>query len=116
MMFEERPWGSYTILNSGVSYQVKKLVISPGKRISMQSHKFRAEHWFVVSGEGVAELNDDIITVLPGDSVDVSIGVKHRVTNRGEGDLVLIEVQTGTSFSEEDIIRYEDDYGRVAQK
>ena len=116
MMFEERPWGSYTILNSGVSYQVKKLVISPGKRISMQSHKFRAEHWFVVSGEGVAELNDDIITVLPGDSVDVSIGVKHRVTNRGEGDLVLIEVRTGTSFSEEDIIRYEDDYGRVAQK
>jgi mannose-6-phosphate isomerase len=116
MMFEERPWRSYTILHSGVSYQVEKLVISPGKRISMQSHKFRAEHWFVVAGQGVAELNDDIITVLPGDSVDVAIGVKHRVTNGGEGDLVLIEVQTGTSFSEEDIIRYEDDYGRVAQK
>ena len=116
MTFEKRPWGSYTILHSGVNYQVKKLTISPGKRISMQSHKFRAEHWFVVSGEGIAELNDDIITVLPGDSVDVAIGVKHRVTNGGEGDLVLIEVQTGTSFSEEDIIRYEDDYGRVAQK
>lgn len=99
-----------------MNYQVKKLVISSGKRISIQSHKFRVEYWFVVPGEGVAELNDDIITVLPGDSVDVSIGVKHRITNSGEGDLVLIEIQTGTSFSEEDIIRYEDNYGRVAQK
>jgi mannose-6-phosphate isomerase-like protein (cupin superfamily) len=116
MKFEERPWGNYTVLYTDESCQVKKLLVNPGKRISLQSHKFRAEHWFVVSGEGVAELNDDIITVLPGDSIDVAIGVKHRVINRGEGDLVLIEVQTGTSFSEEDIIRYEDDYGRVARK
>lgn len=116
MSFQERPWGHYAVLHSEDSCQVKKLSISPGRRISLQSHKFRAEHWFVVSGEGVAELNNESFALKPGSSVDVAIGVKHRITCKGRDVLVLFEVQTGAYFGEEDIVRYEDDYGRVVEE
>jgi mannose-6-phosphate isomerase-like protein (cupin superfamily) len=112
MNFEERPWGNYTVLYTDETSQVKKLVVNPGKRISLQSHKFRAEHWFIVSGQGTAELDDREIEVSPGDSIDVPIGSKHRISSCESKPLVFIEVQTGTSFAEEDIVRYEDDFGR----
>lgn len=112
MNFEERPWGNYTVLQSEATFQVKKLIVNPGKRISLQSHKFRAEHWFIVSGHGTAELNGKEIEVGPGDSINVPIESKHRITCREAMPLVFIEVQTGSSFAENDIIRYEDDYGR----
>jgi len=86
--------------------------VNPGKRISLQSHKFRAEHWFVVSGQGTAEVDEKEITVGPGDSINVPIGSKHRISCAGASPLVFIEVQTGSSFAENDIIRYEDDFGR----
>jgi len=113
MNFEERPWGSYTVLQSEATFQVKKLVVNSGKRISLQSHKFRAEHWFIVSGRGTAELDGKEIEVGPEDSVDVPIGSKHRITCGMAEPLVFIEVQTGSSFAEDDIVRYEDDFGRV---
>jgi mannose-6-phosphate isomerase len=112
MQFEKRPWGNYTVLHSEDSCQVKKLVVNPGKRISLQSHEFRAEHWFIVSGEGVAELDGEVIEVSPGDSIDVPIGSKHRISCGESIPLVFIEVQTGSSFAEDDIVRYEDDFGR----
>jgi mannose-6-phosphate isomerase-like protein (cupin superfamily) len=112
MIFEERPWGNYTVLYTDENCQVKKLVVNPGKRISLQSHKYRAEHWFVVSGKGSAELDDKEITLGPGDAIDVAVGSKHRISSGAHGALVFIEVQTGSSFAEEDIIRYEDDFGR----
>ena len=112
MHFEERPWGNYTILHTDDSCQVKKLVVNPGKRISLQSHKFRAEHWFVVSGQGIAELDSLEMQVGPGVSIDVPIGSKHRISCTGSERLVFIEVQTGSSFDEDDIIRYADDFGR----
>ncbi len=112
MHFEERPWGNYTILHADENCQVKQLVVHPGKRISLQSHQFRAEHWFIVSSQGVAELDGKKIEVGPGDSVDVPIGSKHRISCSGAEPLVFIEVQAGSSFSEDDIIRYEDDFGR----
>jgi mannose-6-phosphate isomerase-like protein (cupin superfamily) len=112
MHFEERPWGNYTVLHTDENCQVKKLVVNPGKRISLQSHKFRAEHWFIVSGQGIAELNGVQMEVQPGDSIDVPIGSKHRISCGKTESLVIIEVQTGTSFSEEDIVRFEDDFGR----
>jgi mannose-6-phosphate isomerase-like protein (cupin superfamily) len=112
MNFEERPWGNYTVLYTDETCQVKKLVVNPGKRISLQSHKFRNEHWFVVSGQGTAEVDEKEITVESGDSIDVPIGSKHRITCSQASPLVLIEVQTGSSFAENDIIRYEDDFGR----
>ena len=92
--------------------QVKKIVVCPGKRLSLQSHKFRAEHWFIVSGQGNAELDEAKIVLNPGDSVDVPVGAKHRISCISEGVLVIVEVQTGSSFAEEDIVRYEDDFGR----
>jgi len=112
MHFEERPWGNYTVLHTDENCQVKKLVVNPGKRISLQSHKFRAEHWFIVSGQGIAELDGVEMLVGAGVSIDVPIGSKHRISCTGSDHLVLIEVQTGSSFVEDDIIRYEDDFGR----
>lgn len=111
MNFQDRPWGNYTILHTENVCQVKKLVLSPGKRISLQSHKFRSEHWFIVSGQGIAELDEDKILVGPGDSVDVPIGSRHRITCSSLEPLVFIEVQTGSSFAEDDILRFEDDFG-----
>ena len=113
MNFEERPWGNYTVLHTDDKCQVKKLVVNPGKRISLQSHEFRAEHWFIVSGQGIAELDGNEVTVGPGHSVDVSIGSKHRISCDSPEPLIFIEVQTGSSFVEADIVRYEDDFGRI---
>jgi mannose-6-phosphate isomerase-like protein (cupin superfamily) len=113
MNFEERPWGNYTVLYTDETCQVKKLVVNPGKRISLQSHKFRAEHWFIVSGRGTAELDSKELEVGPGDSVDVAIGSKHRISCGMTKPLVFIEVQTGSSFAEDDIVRYDDDFGRL---
>jgi mannose-6-phosphate isomerase-like protein (cupin superfamily) len=113
MNFEERPWGNYTVLYTDETCQVKKLVLNPGKRISLQSHEFRAEHWFIVSGQGTAELDDTEIEVGPGDSIDVPIGSKHRIASNPSEPLVFVEVQTGSSFSEDDIVRYDDDFGRI---
>ena len=112
MNFEERPWGYYTVLLTEETCQVKKLLVNPGKRISLQSHKFRAEHWFIVSGRGTAELDGKEIEVGPGDTIDVPIGCKHRVSCHSAEPLVFIEVQTGSSFDESDIVRHSDDFGR----
>ena len=114
MNFQERPWGNYTVLHADENCQVKRLVVNPGKRISLQSHQYRAEHWFVVSGQGTAELDGMDIEVGPGDSINIPIGSKHRVSSSATIPLIFIEVQTGSSFTEDDIIRYEDDFGRIA--
>lgn len=81
MHFEQRPWGNYTILHTDENCQVKKLVVNPGKRISLQSHKYRAEHWFIVSGQGTAEIDGTEIRVQAGISVNVPIGSKHRISS-----------------------------------
>jgi mannose-6-phosphate isomerase-like protein (cupin superfamily) len=112
MTFEERPWGNYTILSSDSTFQVKKLVVNPGRRLSLQSHKFRAEHWFVVQGQGICQLDGAEFILNPGDSIDMPIESKHRISCISEIDLVFIEVQTGSSFEEDDIVRYQDDFGR----
>ena len=113
MNFEERPWGNYTVLYSDGTCQVKKLVVNPGKRISLQSHKYRSEHWFIVSGEGIAEFDGEKIEVSPGDSIDIPVGSKHRISCGASRPLIFMEIQTGSSFNEDDIIRYEDDFGRM---
>ena len=115
MNFEERPWGNYTVLYTDAVCQVKKLAVKPGLRLSLQSHQFRAEHWFIVSGQGTALLDNLKISLNPGDSIDVPIGAKHRISCTSESDLVFIEVQTGTSFDEADITRFSDDYGRTSK-
>jgi mannose-6-phosphate isomerase len=109
-----RPWGSYTVLHEQeASHKVKLIEVSAGQRLSLQSHRLRAEHWFVVSGEGVVSRDDDRIPVGPGSSIDIGMGMRHRIESTGSGALVFIEIQHGVSFHEDDIVRYEDDYGRT---
>ncbi len=109
---DERPWGSYVVLDGAPDHKVKRIVVRPGKRLSLQVHRFRAEHWFVVAGSGVATVGSDIVGLGPGDSLDIAVETAHRIENAGDEDLVFIEVQTGESFAEDDIVRLDDDFGR----
>jgi mannose-6-phosphate isomerase-like protein (cupin superfamily) len=112
MISEDRPWGRYTILYTGPDCQVKRIEVAPGKRLSLQSHQFRAEHWFIVSGTGTAQVGDSTFAIKPGDTIDISILEKHRISADENGTLSFIEVQTGSSFDEQDIVRHQDDFGR----
>lgn len=108
-----RPWGHYTVLDDAAGHKVKRIVVSPGKRLSYQRHSRRAEHWFVVSGSGEALLDGQPVAVGAGSTVDVPVECAHRITNTGAQELVFIEVQHGEYFGEDDIVRLEDDFGRA---
>jgi len=109
----ERPWGSYTVLAEGDHFKVKTIEVRPGQRLSYQRHQRRAEHWFVVAGQGVITLDGGTIEVQTGDSADVPRGAAHRIQNTGSVPLVFVEVQHGDYFGEDDIVRLDDDYGRL---
>jgi len=112
--FDERPWGSYTVLDDELfDHKVKRLVVAPGKRLSYQKHGQRAEHWFIVNGTATVTLDGVERDYSAGDSVDIALGQAHRCENRGTTPVVLIEVQYGTYFGEDDIERLEDDFGRA---
>jgi mannose-6-phosphate isomerase len=112
--FSERPWGSYTVLDdTAATYKIKQLVVNPGQRLSYQTHAHRSEHWFVISGIATVVLDGVTQAVSPGHSVDVPVGTAHRCENQGTDPVVFIEIQTGTYFGEDDIVRLEDDYGRT---
>ena len=111
--YEERPWGSFTILDEGENYKVKRVEIQPGKRLSYQRHSQRAEHWCVVRGTAKVTLNDKEVLVYPGSTVDIERGDDHRIENPDETQpLIFIETQTGEYFGEDDIERLDDDFGR----
>ena len=110
---EARPWVRFDVLETSERYQVKRLEVLPDRRLSYQTHRFRSEHWLVVSGRGVAVLDGRAIEVASGMSVDVAIGVAHRIENNGDAPLVIIEVQRGSCLGEADIVRLDDDYGRA---
>lgn len=109
----EKPWGAYTVLGEGDGHKVKRLEVLPGQRLSYQRHARRAEHWFIVMGSALVHLDDAEIQLAAGDAVDIPLGAAHRVSNVGAGTLVLVEVQTGAYFGEDDIERLSDDYGRL---
>lgn len=109
----DRPWGSYQVIETDERFQVKRIAVSPGRRLSYQRHQRRAEHWFVVQGAGVVTLDGEDRPVRAGEAVDVAVGAAHRISNTGEQDLVFVEVQTGDYFGEDDIVRIEDDFGRA---
>ena len=112
--FDQRPWGSFTVLDEGDGYKVKRLEILPGKRFSYQRHSRRAEHWFVVFGTAKVTLNGSEILVKAGESLDIRCGDAHRIENPEPCEmLILIETQTGEYFGEDDIERLEDDFGRI---
>lgn len=113
-LHEERPWGSFTILDESENFKVKRIEVLPGKRLSYQRHQRRAEHWFVVQGTAKVTLNGSEILVESGKAIDIEVGTAHRVENPHDADtLVFIETQTGSYFGEDDIERLDDDFGRA---
>jgi mannose-1-phosphate guanylyltransferase/mannose-6-phosphate isomerase len=107
-----RPWGSYQSVDNGARHQVKRIVVKPGGRLSLQKHHHRAEHWIVVRGAAQVTVNEDVKTVHENESIYIPMGAVHRLENPGKIMLELIEVQTGSYLGEDDIIRIEDDYQR----
>ena len=107
-----RPWGSYQSVDNGDRHQVKRIVVKPGGRLSLQKHHHRAEHWIVVRGAARVTVNDTVKTVHENESIYIPMGAVHRLENPGKIMLELIEVQTGSYLGEDDIIRIEDDYQR----
>ncbi len=107
-----RPWGSFVVLADEKSYKVKRITVKPGGRLSLQSHRYRCEHWLVAKGQGLVTIDDENKLLAEGEYAFIPIGARHRLENPGEGLLEIIEIQRGSYFGEDDIIRYEDDYGR----
>ena len=107
-----RPWGSYETLVLGDRFQVKQIVVNPGASLSLQMHHHRAEHWVVVSGTAEVQVDDSIQMLTEDQSVYIPIGAKHRLSNPGKLPLTLIEVQSGSYLGEDDIVRFDDVYGR----
>ena len=112
-LVDERPWGRFTSLDQGDGYQVKRIEVLPGKRLSYQTHEQRAERWTIVQGTGAVTLDGRRIPVSPGVFVEIPIRAAHRIENSGQDLLIFIEVQCGTYLGEDDITRLEDDFGRV---
>lgn len=111
-----RPWGKYEVLiDNAKNHKVKKITVFPGASLSLQSHEYRSEHWVVVKGTAEAVNGENTLTLHENESTYIPAGARHRLANSGKGDLEIIEVQTGEYLGEDDIARYEDDYGRIPE-
>ena len=113
MSQEYRPWGFYEVLSDNHDHKVKRITVYPDKRLSYQRHQKRSEHWYILRGQALITLNDNNYAKSSGESIDIAKAMKHRIANTGTENLVFIEVQTGTYFGEDDIERFEDDFGRI---
>ena len=113
MEYEKRPWGQYWVLEDSSFYKVKRILVNPGGRLSYQFHYKRCEVWTVVSGKAIITLDGIDKEYGVGDVAIIPVGTKHRVKNSNDIPLVFIEVQYGTYFGEDDIVRIEDDYNRI---
>ena len=107
-----KPWGSFEIIDEGTNHTVKKIIVHPEGKLSLQSHEHRSEHWIIVEGIAKVTIDDEVKLVTEGQSVYVPLGAVHRLENPSESPMVLIEVQIGSCLSEDDIVRYEDIYAR----
>lgn len=112
MAIDHRPWGFYEVLADEPDHKIKRITVHPAARLSLQRHKRRSEHWYIIHGDASVTMNDLVIQLLGGESIDIPVETAHRIQNNGVNDLVYIEVQTGDYFGEDDIERLEDDYGR----
>lgn len=108
-----RAWGSYTVLEEGLGYKIKKIMVHPGAKLSLQMHHKRSEHWVVVEGVATVTCGESVYTIQMNQSTFVPMGVKHRLENATDRPLRLVEVQSGGYLGEDDIVRFQDDYGRV---
>jgi len=114
--FDQRPWGTFTVLDEGRDFKVKRIEVFPGKRLSYQKHAQRAEHWVVVQGTANVTIDNQEVVLEAGQAIDIAIGAAHRVENPGEQTLLFIEVQRGDYLGEDDIVRLQDDFGRAPEK
>lgn len=110
---DHRPWGYYRVLGDEADHKVKRIVVYPGQRLSLQRHQHRSEHWYFLQGKAIVRNGDDEFPVEAGMSVNIPRGAWHRIGNTGDTDMVFIEVQQGDYLGEDDIERSEDDYGRI---
>jgi mannose-6-phosphate isomerase len=110
---DHRPWGYYKVLADEDDHKVKRIVVYPGQRLSLQRHQHRAEHWYIIRGKAIVCRNDEEFSLQAGSSVDIPQFSWHRISNPGTDNMVFIEVQKGDYFGEDDIERSEDDYGRT---
>ena len=108
-----RPWGWYDSIDAGPRFQVKRILVKPGASLSLQMHHHRAEHWIVVSGTAEVVNGDQLLTLTENQSTYIPLGQKHRLANPGKVPLEIIEVQSGSYLGEDDIVRFEDSYGRA---
>lgn len=107
-----RPWGTYQTIERGNNYQVKRITVNPGGQLSLQSHNRRTEHWVVVQGKATVVCGEKECVLVADERIYIPVKTKHRMSNFGEEEIVFIEVQTGDYLGEDDIVRYEDIYGR----
>ena len=110
---EDRPWGTWEVLAVGEGYIVKRIIVKPHQKLSLQSHEYRSEHWIIACGTGTVTLDDEIIEAPQDRHIYIKDHQKHRMENATDLPMVFIEVQAGDTLDENDIIRYEDVYGRV---
>jgi mannose-1-phosphate guanylyltransferase/mannose-6-phosphate isomerase len=110
-----RPWGSYTVLEEGPGFKIKRIEVAPGGRLSLQRHAHRSEHWVVTAGEATVTSGDSVSRLKPNESAFIPIGTIHRLENLGTTPLQIIEVQVGSYVGEDDIQRFDDKYGRTGQ-
>ena len=108
-----RPWGTYRTIEQEKNYQIKHIVVFPGKRLSYQYHRHRSEHWTIIKGQGLMTLNNNDYKMKVDDSMYIPIEAKHRMSNISNDDLEFIEIQIGDYLGEDDIVRIIDDYGRL---
>lgn len=109
----KRPWGTYQTIYESDMVHIKQIVVWPDSRLSYQFHRKRNEHWYIISGKGMAIISDCHRKISPGDSLNIKKMTPHRIANYSEDNLVFIEIQTGEYFGEDDIVRLEDDYNRT---
>ena len=114
-MKEERPWGWYEVIDQGDRFKVKNIEVKPDWSLSLQQHHHRTEHWIVVSGTALVQLNDAKQLLAENQSTYIPLGCKHRLSNPGKIPLKIIEVQSGSYLEEDDIVRFNDNYGRTWQ-
>jgi mannose-6-phosphate isomerase len=112
MYSETRPWGAFHVLDEQPGFKVKRITVTPGGRLSLQSHKHRSEHWTVVNGTATVTVDTSVVALTRGQSVDIPLGAKHRLENLGADLVEIIEVQFGGYLGEDDIVRYDDIYNR----
>lgn len=111
---DTRPWGTWEVLEASCNYCVKKITVNPQAILSLQMHNYRAEHWIIASGEAMVVLGDETIYCKKDEAIYIPVKTKHRIKNTSSSEnLVFIEVQTGETLDEDDIIRFEDNYGRT---